>query len=266
MFGRSKKTSSGANSPSPTSPTPERIRSKQPFSVIPLEQRRRGEGHVPLDKLLQVYDDYPLLVKDYENLSERFRLAEEETDRVNRHREELQAELDQERAGREEDKIRAREAKEQAERDTNRKVRDELDPKIAELERRLKEMTKERDEYRDELKARTTKMDGWVGQLARLHGESAQQAEREAKAAEERQKVLERSRKLNLEILEGLREISVSPLKSHKANSTAPSSQHGREERKGAEERKSTRTGSAFTEGESRVRGRKFDAADGEWS
>lgn len=213
MF-KSKKSSANSSSSiaSPTSPTtPERIRSKQPFSAVPLEERRRAAPHVPLDQLLKVYDDYPLLVKDYEGLAERYNLAEKEAEQVNIAKEELQVQLDREKEKREDDRIRAREAKEEAERTMNKKVRDELNPKIAELERKLKEMTLERDNYKEELRMRTTKMDGWVGQLARLHGESAQQAEKEAKAAEERLSVLEKSRKLNLEILQGLRDISANP-------------------------------------------------------
>lgn len=214
MFSRSSNRSKTTPSVNSSQTTPDRIRSKQPFSAVPLEQRKNRPAHVPLDKLLEVYDDYPLLVKDYENLSERLRLAEQSEEEANNIRENTQVLLDKERNLREDDRKQAIKDKAQAEKDVDKRVRGELDPKIAALEKKLKEMTADRDATREELKYRTDKLELWTGDLARLHGETNAQAERETKAAEERQKVLEKSKTLHMEILKGLREISERPEKS----------------------------------------------------
>lgn len=265
MFSKSKssKAPSTISPPSSSSPSTDRIRSRQPFSAVPLEQRKQRPSHVPLDALLEVYDDYPLLVKDYENQSERLRLVEKDSDEANTKREETQALLDQERHGRAEDANIAKVTKAQAEKDVEKRVRGELDPKIAELEKKLREMTKDRDEIKAELKYRTNKLESWTGDLARLHGETNSQMEREIKAAEDRRLVLEKSKKLHMEILSGLRDISERPehlvsTSSNKAASTKAASTFG--------EKKTARSvvDSPTTPFGAEKKKRNYDLADGD--
>ena len=204
MFKSKRNTASISSSSSPNN-MPDRIRSRQPFSAVPLEQRRQGQSHVPLDALLKVYDDYPSLVKDLETATEQLRLADEDLENAQRTASETQHLLDTEKEGREADGKAGKEALRLAEIAREKKIRDDLEPKIAELERKLKQTTGERDEARVEIRERKEEAEGWVGALEKLHKDSEDQIEREERAVEERKKVVERSREVNLEILEGLR-------------------------------------------------------------
>jgi len=154
-----------------------------------------------------VYDDYPSLVKDLETTTEQLRLADEDLENSQRGANETLYLLEKEKEGRLADSRAATEAKRLAEIEREKKIRDELEPKIAELERTLKERTTERDEATKEVKERRVEAQGWVSSLEKLHKEGEEQMEREAKAVEERKRVLEKSREVNLEILEGLRNV-----------------------------------------------------------
>lgn len=258
MFKSKSKAPSSVSPPSSNgSPSTERIRSSQPFSAIPLEQRKLRQSHVPLKELLEVYDDYPLLVKDYENQGERLRLAEQAADDAHIKQEEVQSLLDREKEGREEDGRIAKEVKAKAERDVEARIRGELQPKIDELERKLREMTQDRDEIKDELKYRTNKLEMWTSDLARLHGETNSQTEREMKAAEERRLVLEKSKKLHMEILSGLRDISERP--DHLVSKSKPGSVRAvstKESKKGAPSIVTSPT----------KKTRAYDVADGDYT
>lgn len=247
--------SSGSNNPAT-----DRIRSRQPFSAVPLEQRRQGQSHVPLDALLKAYDDYPGLVKDLENTTEQLHITSDEAAAAHQRIAQLEKLLQAEKDGRAQDKLDAEERKRLAEKETDRRVRAELDPKIADLEKRLKETTAQRDEARTEIKERKEEGERWVSALEKMHAESVAQSEREDKVAEERRAMASKGRELQLEILDGLRGASrVAKKEAVKGNGVA-----GEGAKADGAGKTSTTTpfGKKFTENLDTGKKRNYDVAD----
>ncbi len=106
---------------------------------------------VDIGKLLSVYDDYPLVVRTLQVTTDKLDHAEEVARSATNRQEALEQELAEEKEGpdgpsdgRERARSRfqdCRARKDSAIRSTEKKVRDELNPRIADLERQLKEMT-----------------------------------------------------------------------------------------------------------------------------
>lgn len=258
---KSKSSSSKQAPSSPTSsgsnPATERIRSRQPFSAVPLEQRRQGQSHVPLDALLKAYDDYPNLVKDLENTTEQLHITSEEAATAHQRIAQLEQLLQAEKDGRAQDKLDAEERKRLAEKETDKRVRAELDPKIADLEKRLKETTAQRDEARTEVKERKEEGERWVSALEKMHAESVAQSEREDKVAEERRATASKGRELQLEILDGLRGASRVPKAAVKENGIA-----GGAPKADGEGKKASTPFGKFTENTDSGKKRNYDIAD----
>jgi hypothetical protein len=254
----SKHTPPSLTASSGSNPGTERIRSRQPFSAVPLEQRRQGQSHVPLDALLKAYDDYPNLVKDLENTTEQLHITSDEAASAHQRIAQLEQLLQAEKDGRAHDKLEAEETKRLAEKEVDRRVRAELDPKIADLEKRLKETTTQRDEARTEVKERKEEGERWVSALEKMHAESVAQSEREDKVAEERRATAAKGRELQLEILDGLRGVSRVPKSAVKGNGVA-----GDAKKVDGTGKTSTSTPfGKFTEGGEKVKKRNYDVAD----
>ncbi|WVF72546.1 hypothetical protein IAT40_007363 [Kwoniella sp. CBS 6097] len=177
---------------------------------------------VGIDKLLAVYDEYPQTIHVLENTQAALERAEIDAQAAEDRKVHAEEELKTEKKGRENDQQAAEKAKtaalkkaeedvRNAKRDTEKKVRDELNPKIAELERKLKAMTTDRDSQKKELGGLRTQMTGWVNGMEKLHKERIAGEERERKATEDRKVLADKLKVLDEEILTGLRKAQEKP-------------------------------------------------------
>ncbi|OCF31447.1 hypothetical protein I316_06849 [Kwoniella heveanensis BCC8398] len=177
---------------------------------------------VGIDKLLAVYDEYPQTIQLLENTQVALERAEIDAQAAEDRKHQAEEELKTEKQGRENDRQAAEKAKtaalkkaeedvRTAKRDTEKKVRDELNPKIVELEKKLKAMTTDRDNNKKELGTLRTQMNGWINGMERLHKERIAGDEKERKAAEERKVLAEKLKVLDEEILAGLRKAQEKP-------------------------------------------------------
>lgn len=178
---------------------------------------RSSDKAIDLKKLLQVYDDYPVVLNNLERTHDALERAEEDARVAEERKEQADQDLRIEKEEREEDRKQAEKDQKDAIKRTDKKVRAELDPKIKELEEKLMAMTTDRDTQKKELGDLRTKMNGWISGMDRLHKERIAGEEREVKAAEERKKLADKLKELDDEILEGLRS-------AHDKPSTAPAS------------------------------------------
>jgi len=131
--------------------------------------------------------------------------AEDDARIAEERKEQADQDLRLEKEEREEEKKQAEKDQKDAIKRTDTKVRAELDPKIKALEEKLRAMTTDRDTQKKELGELRGKMNGWISGMDKLHKERIAGEEREVKAAEERQKLADKLKELDEEILEGLR-------------------------------------------------------------
>jgi chromosome segregation ATPase len=178
---------------------------------------RSSDKAIDLKKLLAVYDDYPVVISNLERAHDALDRAEDDARVAEERKEQADQDLKVEKEEREAERKQAEKDKKDAIKRTDTKVRAELDPKIKELEEKLRAMTTDRDTHKKELEGLRGKMNGWISGMDRLHKERIAGEEREVKAAEERKKLADKLSELDEEILEGLRN-------AHDRTKTAPSS------------------------------------------
>lgn len=176
----------------------------------------RTRDPVDIGKLLAVYDDYPLVVRSLQVTTDKLDRAEETARSATDRQDVLEQELAEEKKGREADRQTAekerdlaaktaRAEKESAIRSTEKKVRDELNPRIADLERQLKEMTDSRDAMRRDLDNWKEKLSGWTSRMEGMHKEREAALARDREAHEKRIALAEKLSSLDEEILASLR-------------------------------------------------------------
>ncbi|WRT68798.1 uncharacterized protein IL334_005778 [Kwoniella shivajii] len=191
---------------------------RDPTAAAPLTRQP-----IDLKRLLAVYDDYPNVTNALDIANDRVVQAEEAARIAVENRDVAQQELEDERKGRKAEVEKAKLDKEQAAKQAKKekddaekaredKVRKELNPKIADLEVKLKTMTEQRDKLDKELKEKRAQMEGWIGSLEKLSLERKTGYEKEKKAMEERWEAEAKTQTLDEEILEGLRNASKVPL------------------------------------------------------
>ncbi|WWC64290.1 uncharacterized protein I303_106900 [Kwoniella dejecticola CBS 10117] len=171
---------------------------------------------IDLKKLLAVYDDYPNVTSALDATSLRLEEAEEATRIAYEKRDDAEKDLADERKGRKADNDRAASAKEdalklakkekaEAERVREERIRNELNPKITDLETKLKTTTEHRDRLDKELKEKKTQMENWITALEKLSLERKSGYEKERKAIEDRWEAEAKTQKLDEDIVEGLK-------------------------------------------------------------
>lgn len=176
----------------------------------------RTRDPVDIGKLLAVYDDYPLVVRTLQVTTDKLDHAEEVARSATDRQEVLEQELAEEKKGRDADRQTAekerdlatktaRAEKESAIRSTEKKVRDELNPRIADLERQLKEMTASRDAMRMDLDNWKEKLSSWTSRMEGMHKEREAALARDKEAHEKRIALAEKLSSLDEEILASLR-------------------------------------------------------------
>jgi chromosome segregation ATPase len=178
---------------------------------------RSSDKAIDLKKLLTVYDDYPIVLNNLERTHDALDKAEDDARIAEERKEQADEDLRIEKEEREQERKQAEKDKKDAIKRTDTKVRAELDPKIKDLEEKLRAMTTERDTHKRELGDLRGKMNGWISGMDKLHKERIAGEEREVKAAEDRKKLADKLSELDNEILEGLRN-------AHDKPSTAPAS------------------------------------------
>lgn len=176
-----------------------------------VEPRRQPDSQIGIARLLEAYDDYPRVVEDLETVTSKLQIAEEQAAIADAQREETEQELIKEREERKAEVIEAREEKARAEKEREKKIRGELEPRITDLSTKLKDVTADRDRLNKELTERRTEMAKWITAMEKIQKERALIQEREAKAIEDRKKVDEQLKELDLSVLTGLREASKPP-------------------------------------------------------
>ena len=175
---------------------------------------RSSDKAIDLKKLLEVYDDYPVVLHSLERTHDALERAEDDARVAEERKDHADEELRVEKEEREKDRKQAEKDKKDAIKRTDEKVRAELDPKIKELQEKLKAMTTDRDTQKKELGELRGKMNGWISGMDKLHKERIAGEEREVKAAEERKKLAEKLKELDEEILDGLRSAHDKPTTS----------------------------------------------------
>lgn len=172
----------------------------------------------PMDigKLLEVYDDYPLVVRTLQATTNKLDEAEVTASKALARQEVLERELAAEKQGRERDRQTAdqdrelasktaKAEKESAIKSTDKRVRDELNPRIADLERQLKEMTTSRDGLRRDLDNWKERLGGWATRMESMHKEREAALVRDREAHEKRMALAEKLGSLDEEILASLK-------------------------------------------------------------
>jgi chromosome segregation ATPase len=172
---------------------------------------RSSDRAIDLKKLLEVYDDYPVVLNSLERTHDALDRAEEDARVAEERKEQADEELRVEKEERERERKKAEKDQKEAIKRTDDKVRAELNPKIKDLEEKLKAMTLDRDTQKKDLGELRGKMHGWISGMDRLHKERIAGEEREVKAAEERKKLADKLKALDDEILEGLRNATDKP-------------------------------------------------------
>ncbi|KAK8849367.1 hypothetical protein IAR55_004699 [Kwoniella newhampshirensis] len=197
-------TESSTSGPSSVTGRPSRVRGTA-------ERARPPDSQIGIARLLEVYDDYPHVLESLELTTQRLELAEERKHEADSQRAEMEAELKKEKEERIAEAETAKKEKKEAELAMDKKVRGELDPKIKDLQRRLKLVEEERDKTKKELLARTSKMSGWISGMEKLQKERELAEQREVKAAEDKKKVDVKLKEMDVSILDGLKELSKLP-------------------------------------------------------
>lgn len=169
---------------------------------------RSSDKAIDLKKLLEVYDDYPVVLHSLERTSAALARAEDDARVADEHKEQTDADLKYEKEEREKDRKQAERDQKDAVKKRDEKVRAELNPKIKELEEKLKAMTTDRDTQRKDLGDLRRQMGGWITSMDKLHKERVAGEEKEVKAAEERAKLATKLKTLDDEILQGLKAAS----------------------------------------------------------
>jgi chromosome segregation ATPase len=182
---------------------------------------RSSDKAIDLKKLLEVYDDYPVVLNSLERTHDALERAEDDARVAEERKEHADEELRVEKEEREKDRKQAEKDKKDAIKRTDEKVRAELDPKIKELQEKLKAMTTDRDTQKKELGELRGKMNGWISGMDKLHKERIAGEEREVKAAEERKKLAGKLKELDEEILDGLRSAHDKPTASSASRATS---------------------------------------------
>ncbi|WWC97807.1 hypothetical protein V866_004694 [Kwoniella sp. B9012] len=171
---------------------------------------------IDLQRLLAVYDDYPNVTRELDDTTNRLEEAEEAARVAYTKRDDAEKDLQDERKGRKADNERAASEKEKAAREAKKekadaekareeKVRNELNPKIKDLETKLKNVTEDKNRLDKELREKKTQMENWITSLEKLSIERKSGYEKERKAVEERWASEEKTRRLDEDILEGLK-------------------------------------------------------------
>ena len=142
---------------------------------------------VGIQHLLEVYDDYPLVVKERDGALDAISRSEEAAIEAERLRDEMKAALEKEREERAAEVVEAANEKARAEKALEKRVRGELDPQIKELEEELKMMTDGRDKLTSERDGWKAKMEGWLEARDRLDRERKKALNAEKQAEAERQ-------------------------------------------------------------------------------
>lgn len=178
---------------------------------------------IGLARLLEVYDDYPVVLRSLEAATTASEAASEAAQAATARAEGLETELSSEREGRKADSKRAKDdadlalktaAAQKAAAETARetKVRAELQPKIDDLQRRFAAMKADRDRLRADLEEKRVQYAAWVGQMEGLHARRQEAEERERKAEEDRRALASEMRELDQQITEGLKEAASRPI------------------------------------------------------
>ncbi|WWC73349.1 uncharacterized protein I206_107316 [Kwoniella pini CBS 10737] len=192
---------------------------------------------VDLKKLLAVYDDYPNVTNALDATLLRLEEAEEATRIAYEKRDDAEKDLADERQGRKADNDSAASAKDEAlklakrekdeaEKAREEKIRNELNPKITDLETKLKNVTEHRDKLEKELSEKRTQMENWIKSLEQLSLERKSGYDKERKAIEDRWEAEAKTQKLDEEIVEGLKN-ALKPVDTASIRSSARSVKKG---------------------------------------
>lgn len=117
----------------------------------------------------------------------------------------LEGELREEKAGRKADGITAGKDLKTAEAEREKKIRGVLEPKVKDLEEKLKRVETERDGLKKEVNEKTQGMNKWILAMEKLHKEREAADTKERTAAEERKKLDTKLKELDGEILTGMK-------------------------------------------------------------
>lgn len=169
---------------------------------------RSSDKAIDLKKLLEVYDDYPVVLHSLERTTIALQHAEDDIRVAEERKEHADEDLKLEKEEREKERKQAEKDQKDAIKSTDNKVRAELNPKIKALEEKLKAMTTDRDTQKKELGDLRGQMGGWITSMDKLHKERIAGEVKEVKAAEERQKLADKLKTLDDEILVGLKKAS----------------------------------------------------------
>lgn len=216
----------------------------EPHRPSPASQSTRfrsSDKSIDLKKLLEVYDDYPVVLHSLERTSDALQRAEEDARVAEDKKEQTEEDLKHEKEEREKDRKQAEKDQKDAVKKMEDKVRAELNPKIKDLEDKLKKMTTDRDTQKRELGELRNQMSGWISSMDKLHKERQAGEEKEAKAAEERKKLAEKLKTLDNDILQGLKK-AAEKAEYKPAPAPAPSIRNA-PSRAGTESRQTFRTG-----------------------
>ena len=180
------------------------IKSQDAESLAPRTTSLNDKDPIGVGRLLEVYDDYPKVVRSLEYQMDRADQATEEA-RLATERAEEQALLATERAEElaslKEELNKVQEAKAK----TDKKVKDDLEPEIKELKTKLKSVTEQRDKTQKELDAKRKQLGGWITKVEAMRKNRKEIEEHEQKAAELRTNLASKAEELDDELLEGLR-------------------------------------------------------------
>ena len=225
IFHKKRPSGSGSlHSKTDSLPSREALTAPHPSSRAAGPRVHAQAGGIGVQKLLETYDDYHHLVSVLEATEADLRVSEERAELAERERaqlvEDLQEEqegrkadkaaaadrLDVEVAGRKDDGVKAKEALAAAEKAREKKIRDELEPKVADLEKRLAEEKEARAKVQAELDERRNGMQTWIDKMDGIHRSRQAAVDKEVAAAAERKKADEGLNELHEGILKGMRD------------------------------------------------------------
>lgn len=172
---------------------------------VPRPDRRLPKEAIGINRLLETYDEFAHLTQvvasqEAELASERNRAEEAEDAKAA-----LEIELRDEREGRKSDGVKAGKDLKAAEVEREKKIRGDLEPKIKDLQERLKKVELERDGLKKEVQEKVVGMNKWIAAMEKLNKSRAEAENRERVAAEERKKLDEKLKELDGEILTGMK-------------------------------------------------------------
>jgi hypothetical protein len=161
---------------------------------------------VNIADLLRVYDQYPKVVQALNDANTLHDRNAEKVEYSERRYLEIKKELELEKEGRVKDGELAEKAKGVAEKEREKKIREELAPKIKGLEDRVAGLLGDKSRLEEELAGKRKQVEGWIGELEKLGKEKREQEEKERVALKEKERVISELQDLDGRILEGLRE------------------------------------------------------------